>query len=102
MPPYSRLAGIVISGREEYAVREVAEALGKISPQGANEHGQNIQTLGPAPAPFARLRGKYRYRLLVCADKNLNVQKTISNWIAQVKVPSKIRIYVDIDPQSFL
>ena len=102
MPPYSRLAGIVISGREEHAVREVAEALGKISPQGANDHGQNIQTLGPAPAPFARLRGKYRYRLLVCADKNLNVQKTISNWIAQVKVPSKIRIYVDIDPQSFL
>ncbi|MDH5721938.1 MAG: primosomal protein N' [Alphaproteobacteria bacterium] len=102
MPPYSRLAGIIISGREEHIVRETAEALGKISPQGANEHGQRILTLGPAPAPFARLRGKYRYRLLVCADKNLNVQKTISNWISQIKIPSNIRIYVDIDPQSFL
>ena len=76
--------------------------LGKISPQGANDIGQRIQTLGPAPAPFARLRGKYRYRLLVCADKNLNLQKTLSNWVEQVRVPSNVRIYIDIDPQSFL
>lgn len=102
MPPYSRLAGIIISGREEHMVRETAEALGKISPQGANDQGQRIQTLGPAPAPFARLRGKYRYRLLVCADKQMDLQKTISNWVGKVKVPSNIRIYIDIDPQSFL
>mgnify|MGYP001194663361 CR=1 FL=1 len=102
MPPYSRLAGIIISGREEHMVKEVAEALGKISPQGANAHGQRIQTLGPAPAPFARLRGKYRYRLLVCADKHMNLQKTIENWLKQIKIPSNIRVYIDIDPQSFL
>lgn len=97
MPPYSRLVGVIIAGRDEGQVVEVAKALGRSAP-----NGPGLLTLGPAPAPFARLRGKYRYRLLVQADKNLNIQKTISAWVGGVKCPSTVRIYVDIDPQSFL
>lgn len=97
MPPYSRLAGIIVSGREEQQVLEVAKALGRTAPQ-----GEQIQTLGPAPAPLARLRGKYRYRLLVRADKNVHIQKAIGAWICGVKIPSKVRVQIDIDPQSFL
>jgi len=102
MPPYSRLAGIIISGREESLVLDVAKALGKTSPQGVTKEGAHIQTLGPAPAPMARLRGKYRYRLLVRADKKINLQKTVAMWVKGVKVPSTVRVYIDIDPQSFL
>ncbi|MEZ5814081.1 MAG: primosomal protein N' [Alphaproteobacteria bacterium] len=97
MPPYSRLVGIIVSGRDEGQVVEVAKALGRCAPQGGG-----ILTLGPAPAPFARLRGKFRYRLLVQADKNLNIQKTIAAWVGAVKAPSTVRVYIDIDPQSFL
>ena len=97
MPPYTRLAGIIVSGKDEQLVMDTARALGKTAPQ-----APGIQTLGPAEAPFYRLRGNYRRRLLVRADKNLNLQQAIANWLAQVKVPSTIRVYVDIDPQSFL
>lgn len=96
MPPFSRLAGIIVSGREESQVIETAKMLGQSAPQGAQ-----IQTLGPAPAPFARLRGKFRYRLLVIADKNIDIQKTVSAWVSQIKTPSNVRIQIDIDPQSF-
>ncbi|MGH1402797.1 MAG: primosomal protein N' [Alphaproteobacteria bacterium] len=102
MPPFSRLAAIIVSGREEQQVIDVARSLGRISPQGVTEEGHRIQTLGPAPAPFARLRGRYRYRLLVRADKVINIQKTVSSWVASVKVPSTVRVYIDIDPQGFL
>ncbi len=97
MPPYGRLAGIIVSGRDEGQVMETAKALGRSAPQ-----GPGIQTLGPAEAPFYRLRGKYRRRLLVRADKNINIQKTIAAWIGAVKHPSTVRIQVDVDPQSFL
>ncbi len=97
MPPYSRLAGIIISGRDERVVQDIAKALGRTAPQ-----GEQIQTLGPAPAPLARLRGNYRYRLLVRADKSINIQKTLAHWVGLVKTPSNIRIYIDIDPQSFM
>lgn len=102
MPPYSRLAGIIVSGREEAQVIEVAKQLGRTSPQGATESGLHIQTLGPAPAPFARLRGRYRYRLLVNADKPVNMQKIIKEWVNGFKIPSTVRVQIDIDPQSFL
>ncbi|NCT40439.1 MAG: primosomal protein N' [Alphaproteobacteria bacterium] len=97
MPPYSRLVGVIVSGRDEGQVVELSKALGRLAP-----HGEGIMTLGPAPAPFTRLRGKFRYRLLVQADKKLNIQTTISAWINSVKCPSTVRIYIDIDPQSFL
>ncbi len=97
MPPYSRLVGIIIAGRDEHQVVDVAKALGASAPR-----ADGVQVLGPAPAPLARLRGKYRYRLLVRADKNIHIQKTIASWVGGVKTPSTVRVYIDIDPQSFL
>ena len=97
MPPFSRLSGIIVSGKDENLVMETAKELGKTAPR-----GPSIQTLGPAEAPFYRLRGNYRRRLLVRADKNINIQKAIENWISSIKIPSTIRVYIDIDPQSFL
>jgi primosomal protein N' (replication factor Y) len=97
MPPFSRLAGIIVSGKDEKLVMDTAALLGKCAPQ-----GEGILALGPAEAPFYRLRGSYRRRLLVRADKKLDLQKAIENWLAQVKIPSTVRVYIDIDPQSFL
>lgn len=97
MPPVSRLAGIIVSGKNEQQVDEIARELGKIAPQ-----AENISTLGPAPAPFYRLRGNFRRRLLVRADKNVNIQKAIADWLGSLKTPSAVRIQVDIDPQSFM
>lgn len=102
MPPYSRLVGIIVSGREENLVQMVSRELGKTAPQGVSKSGAKVQTLGPAPAPLARLRGNFRYRLLVRADKGINVQKTVKAWVTSVKVPSAVRVYIDIDPQNFL
>lgn len=102
MPPYSRLAGIIVSGREESQVMEVAKQLGKTSPQGMTESGLQIHTLGPAAAPLSKLRGRYRYRLLVNADKAVNMQKILEEWVGGFKIPSTVRVQIDIDPQSFL
>ncbi|MFA5591737.1 MAG: primosomal protein N' [Micavibrio sp.] len=96
MPPFSRLAGIIVSGRDEKQVMEAAKFLGMSAP-----HGQGLQTLGPAEAQMYRLRGKYRRRLLVRADKNIDIQKAIAAWLSAVKIPSAVRVQVDVDPQSF-
>ncbi|PZQ47845.1 MAG: primosomal protein N' [Micavibrio aeruginosavorus] len=96
MPPFTRLAGIIVSGRDEKLVIEVSKALGQSSP-----HGQGIQTLGPADAPMYRLRGKFRRRLLVRAEKNIDIQKSIDAWIGDLKIPSTVRVQIDMDPQSF-
>ena len=96
MPPYSRLAGIIVSGRDEGQVIEMSKKLGGSAP-----HAKGLQTLGPADAPMYKLRGKFRRRLLVRADKGLDIQKTITHWLSGFKIPSTVRVQVDVDPQSF-
>jgi primosomal protein N' (replication factor Y) len=97
MPPYSRLVGIIVAGKNEQQVLDIAMELGKTAP-----HAEGIRSYGPAEAPFYRLRGYYRRRLLVQADKTLDVQKAVGAWVDSVKTPSAVRVYIDIDPQSFL
>jgi primosomal protein N' (replication factor Y) len=60
------------------------------------------QLFGPAPAPIARIRGRHRVRLLVKADKGAPLQGALADWVAQFRIPSSLRLAIDIDPQSFL
>ncbi|MBN8521815.1 MAG: primosomal protein N' [Alphaproteobacteria bacterium] len=96
MPPYSRLAGLILSGRTEAIVRSAAQALARSAP-----HASGLRVLGPAEAPMFRLRGQYRFRLLVQADKNIDLQKMLKHWLSGHKLPGAVRLQVDIDPQSF-
>ncbi|MEM1164274.1 MAG: primosomal protein N', partial [Pseudomonadota bacterium] len=99
MPPFGRLAGVIVSGTDEKRVWDTARALGAGAPM---LHRGGAELFGPAPAPFARLRGKTRVRLLIKAPKGLALQKLLTEWRDQVKVPSTVMVQIDIDPQSFL
>lgn len=97
MPPYGKLAALIISSANQEAAETTAYKFGKCAPQ-----TDLIETLGPAPAPMAVLRGKYRYRLLLKTAKNINIQEILKKWLAMVKVKSNVRIDVDINPYSFM
>ena len=58
--------------------------------------------LGPAPAPMALLRGRYRYRLLLNARRSAEVQQVIRDWLGALSFPQGVRVSVDIDPYSFV
>ena len=96
MPPFGRLVGLIVYGKDERAVDEASRALGRTAPQ-----GDELVTLGPAPAAFALLRGRHRHRLLLKAAKTVNVQQTVRQWLARTRWPKKVRVQVDVDPYSF-
>ena len=97
MPPFGRLAGIVVSAPDGARADEVARMLARNAPR-----LEGVDILGPAPAPLALLRGRHRRRLLVKARREVNVQKILSDWLAPLKLPNAVRVSVDIDPYSFL
>ncbi|TPE47574.1 primosomal protein N' [Amaricoccus solimangrovi] len=97
-PPYGRMAGIIVTGTDETRAWETARALGR-AVDGLRALGAEVY--GPAPAPIARIRGRWRARLLVKAPKGVAIQSAIHAWIAAVAVPANVRVTVDIDPQSF-
>ena len=99
MPPYGRLAGIVMSGRDAGAVFDLGNHLARTD---APLRAIGAQVFGPAPAPIARVRGRHRVRLLVKAPKGAPLQAGLADWIAGVRLKGDLRLAIDIDPQSFL
>ncbi len=97
MPPFGRLAALIVSGRDAVEVEGTAAALGRAAPR-----GEGIEVLGPAPAPLAILRGQHRYRLLIKATREVKLQAAIRGWLRAVGWPNAVRVKVDIDPYSFL
>ena len=98
VPPYGRMAGIILSGPEAGPVFDLGNALARND--GALRR-VGAQVFGPAPAPIARIRGRHRVRLLVKADRAAPLQQALSEWIAPLRLKGEMRIAVDIDPQSF-
>ena len=97
MPPFNRLAGVIVEGAHEETVMRIARQIAATAPS----HPQ-IQIWGPAPAPLYMLRGKFRYRLLIKAERTINLPDYMRSWIEAQEHPSSVRIKTDIDPQSFL
>ncbi|MEM9085442.1 MAG: primosomal protein N' [Pseudomonadota bacterium] len=96
-PPFGRWASIILSSEDEREAREAANRLGDTRP-----HQDDLYILGPAPAPMALLRGRYRYRFLINARRTANLQATVRDWLDRHDFPPGIRVGVDIDPYSFV
>jgi primosomal protein N' (replication factor Y) len=97
MPPFGRLAAIIVSAEDKAEAEAVARRIGLAAP---NVEGMAV--FGPAPAPLAMLRGRHRQRLLIHAARKLDVQDVIRDWLGELEWSSKVRVAVDVDPYSFL
>ncbi|MCF2869751.1 primosomal protein N' [Octadecabacter sp. G9-8] len=98
VPPYGRMAGIVLSSPN---VQEVFDLGTEMARNDAPLRKIGAQVYGPAPAPIARIRGRHRVRLLVKAEKSAPLQAALAAWAAQFKLRGELRMAIDIDPQSF-
>ena len=98
VPPYGRMAGIVLSSPDVQAVFDLGNRMARAD---APLRRVGARLYGPAPAPIARIRGRHRVRLLVKADKSAPLQAALAEWLAQIRIKGDIRLSVDIDPQSF-
>lgn len=97
MPPFGRLAAVVVSSLDGAQAADAAKRLGMAAP-----HADGIEVWGPAPAPMAMLRGRHRHRLLVHARRTAPLQDYVRAWLGGTELPSSVRVTVDVDPQSFL
>jgi len=96
-PPYTRLASLIISGKNLEHVENAAQEIRMKSPQ-----VDGLEIFGPAPAPLAKLKGEHRMRLLVRASRSLKLQPILLSWLADVKVAKGVDLKIVIDPFTFL
>ena len=97
LPPYGRLCGVVVSGPDSKRTEELARKFVSLAPR-----ADGIDILGPSEPPLARLRGRFRRRILIQADDKVDLSAYMRVWKTKMRMPSKYRLHVDIDPQSFM
>jgi len=98
MPPFGRLGALIVSDVTRAGAEAYASSLRQSAPP--SEH---IDILGPAEAPLARVRGRYRFRLLIHGPRNCDMQAYIRSLLSRAPKPTgQVKVMVDIDPQSFL
>jgi primosomal protein N' (replication factor Y) len=96
-PPFGRLVALIVSALDEGLADRTARALARSAPSGSG-----IEVLGPAPAPFALLRGRFRRRLLMKTRRDVAVQPIVREWLARTGIDRAARVDIDIDPVSFM
>jgi primosomal protein N' (replication factor Y) len=97
LPPYGRLAALILSAPDQRVVDAVAGELARAAPG-----GDGVEVLGPAPAPLAILRGRHRRRFLLRTGRGQPIQAHIRKWLSGRRFPAQLRLQIDVDPQSFL
>jgi primosomal protein N' (replication factor Y) len=113
LPPFGRLAALIVSGEDRGAAEAHARAIARASlglgaefrlaPAGGVAAADEISLLGPAEAPIALLRGRHRFRLAAKAPRSADLQAFLRALLAASPPPrGGVRVSVDVDPQSFL
>jgi len=97
LPPFGRLAALIVSGVDPPAMERFLHDLAAAAP-----NAEGVDVYGPADPPFSLVRGRRRKRFLIRADRGVDLQGFLAAWRARVKVPGSVRLTVDVDPYSFL
>src|SRR5690606_10369854 len=98
LPPFGRLAAVIVSAASRAEAESHGRALRLAAPS-----AREIEILGPAEAPMAVVRGRHRFRLLVHGTRNADLQAYLRAMISQAPRPrGSVQVQIDVDPQSFL
>ena len=96
LPPFIRLIAIIISSKDRslsiQGAREIKAKLNTL---------KNIEVLGPVDSPLLKVKKKFRSRLLIRFNNRLFLQKEIAGVLNRLKISSKIKLTVDVDPINF-
>ena len=96
LPPFIRLIAIIISSRDRslsiQGAREIKAKLNTL---------KNIEILGPVDSPLLKVKKNFRSRLLIRFNNRLFLQKKIAGVLNRLKISSKIKLTVDVDPINF-
>ena len=97
-PPYSNYTSLIFSSNKEKLVIDFSN---RIYNQ-IKKNFKNIEIFGPAPAILYKKNSFFRYKILVKMNKNSILQKRVKNFLINIKCPSNLKLYIDVDPINFV
>jgi primosomal protein N' (replication factor Y) len=101
-PPFAAMIRLLIRGPHQPATAELAGYLAERLRAALGHPGEEVRVLGPAPAPFARLRGRYRFQIQVQGPDGQPLREAVRKATAELEPPEEIQWAADVDPLDML
>jgi primosomal protein N' (replication factor Y) len=102
-PPFRRLALVRVDALDAALAESTARWLAEVAQSSAGVRDGKVEVLGPTPAPLARLRGRYRFRVLLRADDRGPLRSVLGRVDAElVGLDRKVRVVIDVDPVGMM
>ncbi len=99
-PPFRHLVHLRLDGTDEEGVAQRARALARDLRREDNPH--EVEILGPAPAPIAKLRNRYRWQILLKGGSRPALGAMARRAAALVPKGRAVRLHIDVDPYNML
>jgi primosomal protein N' (replication factor Y) len=100
-PPFGSIVRLVVRGAVEQAAADWAGHLAdRLRAEAAGDPG--IRVLGPAPAPIARLRDRFRWHVQAHGPEAGPLRDLVRRATATVQTPNEVAWIVDVDPVEML
>ncbi len=96
LPPFERFISLILTSSKENNLDEESQNLKQVLLSSLDD-----KVLGPVNAPIYRVKGKYRQRLLIRSKKGSKIQNKLAEILNKHKLPSEIKLTVDVDPITF-
>ena len=101
-PPFTSMIRLVVRGPGEKAAAEFAGQLAERLSEAILKREVQARVLGPAPAPFSKLRGKFRFQIQVQGPESAKLREAVAAATADFHAPEEIQWIVDVDPVDML
>jgi primosomal protein N' (replication factor Y) len=102
-PPFTRVALVRVDAHEESAARDGCAALARTALEATKAEGGGVDILGPSPAPLAKLRNRFRFRVMLRSAERSKLRRVLVQIErARASLPRAVRSSVDVDPVQLL
>jgi primosomal protein N' (replication factor Y) len=101
-PPFSAMVRVVVRGPVEQFAEEFVRQVASQLKQSIDQRGLTARVLGPAPAPFAKLRRLFRFHLVALAENDEELRQVVQEATGALKTPDEVQWIVDVDPLDML
>ena len=98
-PPFNRLINLRFEGNRQELVKECAHKVATVAFELKKQSEyQDIHVLGPAEAPVFKIKGRYRWQVLLKGERVKVLHNFFGDLVDRVKCPTRVKFVIDVDP----
>jgi primosomal protein N' (replication factor Y) len=101
-PPFASMVRLVVRGAKDSSASQFARRIGERLRNELSTREAAVRLLGPAPAPLAKLRGRYRFHIHVQGPDGEQLRAAVHAATADLNPPDDVQWIVDVDPMDML